>query len=1072
MIERIIDWCASNRFLVFTGVLVLTLWGIWAMTKTPLDAVPDISDVQVIVSTEWMGRSPDLIEDQITYPIVTALVSTPHVKAVRGFTDFGISYVYVIFQDGTDMYWARSRVVEYLQGIRGQLPEGVNPTIGPDATGVGWVFEYALVDDTGQHTLAELRSFQDWYLRYWLASVPGVAEVASIGGFVKQYQVNLDPNKLAAYNLGVKDVVQAIKGSNNDVEGRLLEFSGREYMVRGRGYLTSLADIEGVSLGATEHGTPIRVRDVAQVRLGPDIRRGVAELDGTGEAVGGIIVMRFGENALSVIDAVKTKLQEVQHSMPPGVKIVPTYDRSWLIGESINTLRHTLIEEAIVVSIVIIIFLFHLRSAFIPILALPIAVLASFIPMYYLGVTSNIMSLGGLALAIGVLVDASIVMVENAYRHVSEEEHPVDSPAKITANDSASATAAGEWRTVPYDEQPRVIIRAAKQVARAIFFSLAIIVISFVPVFLLEAQEGRMFRPLAFTKTFAMIAASLLSITLVPVLMTIFIRGKRLQPESRNPISRFFTWLYDPILRLALRWKWTALILNFAVVPLTVPLLLTIGSEFMPPLYEGSQLYMPTSTPGLSITEATRLLQVQDKMLRQFPEVDRVFGTVGRGTTATDNTPMGMVNTTVTLKPREQWRPGMTLDKLQAEMDAQLQFPGFPNVWTQPIRNRLDMLLTGIKTPVGIKILGADLNEIQRIGGEIERTLQQIPGTRSVYAERVAQGYFTDIRIDRDAIARHGLIVGDVEDAIESAIGGQNITRTIEGRERYPVNVRYARGFRDDLPDLQRVLIKTPMGAQIPLAQLAAITLAPGPAMIRDEGGQLAGYVYVDTATSDIGGYVDQAKRAIAEHLKLPAGYTLQWTGQYEFQVRARQRFKMLIPLVFLIIFLLLYLTFHSASEATIVMLSVVYAMTGGVILQWFLGYNFSVAVWVGYIALYGVAVQTGVVMVVYLHEALDKRLQQGGTLTEDDLREATITGSVLRLRPKLMTVSVVMAGLVPILWSTGVGSDIMKPIAAPIIGGMVTSTIHVLIITPVIFYLMKSRALRKGTLKMSGMTM
>jgi Cu(I)/Ag(I) efflux system membrane protein CusA/SilA len=1070
MIERIIDWCASNRFLVFTGVVVLTAWGIWAMTKTPLDAVPDISDVQVIVSTEWMGRSPDLIEDQITYPIVTALVSTPRVKAVRGFTDFGISYVYVIFQDGTDMYWARSRVVEYLQGIRGQLPEGVNPTIGPDATGVGWVFEYALVDDTGQHNLAELRSFQDWYLRYWLASVPGVAEVASIGGFVKQYQVNLDPNKLAAYNLGVKDVVQAIKGSNNDVEGRLLEFAGREYMVRGRGYLTSVADIEGVSLGATDRGTPIRVRDVAQVRLGPDLRRGVAELDGKGEAVGGIVVMRFGENALSVIDAVKAKLREIQHSMPPGVKIVPTYDRSWLIGESINTLRRTLIEEAIVVSIVIIIFLLHFRSALIPILALPIAVLASFIPMYYLGVTSNIMSLGGLALAIGVLVDASIVMVENAYRHVSEEEHTLDTPAEIEAN--ANATGAGEARTVPYADQPRVIIRAAKQVARAIFFSLAIIVISFVPVFLLEAQEGRMFRPLAFTKTFAMIAASLLSITLVPVLMTIFIRGKRLQPESRNPISRFFAWIYDPILRLALRWRWTALVVNFAVIPLTVPLLLTIGSEFMPPLYEGSQLYMPTSPPGLSITEATRLLQVQDKMLRQFPEVDRVFGTVGRGTTPTDNTPMGMVNTTVTLKPREQWRPGMTLDKLQADMDAQLQFPGFPNVWTQPIRNRLDMLLTGIKTPVGIKILGADLNEIQRIGGEIERTLQKIPGTRSVYAERVAQGYFTDIRIDRDAIARHGLIVGDVEDAIESAIGGQNITRTIEGRERYPVNVRYARGFRDDLPDLQRVLIKTPMGAQIPLGQLAAITLAPGPAMIRDENGQLAGYVYVDTATSDIGGYVDQAKRAIADHLKLPAGYTLQWTGQYEFQVRARERFTILIPLVFFIIFMLLYMTFRSASEATIVMLSVVYAMTGGVILQWFLGYNFSVAVWVGYIALYGVAVQTGVVMVVYLHEALDKRLRQGGTLSEDDLREATITGSVLRLRPKLMTVSVVMAGLVPILWSTGVGSDIMKPIAAPIIGGMVTSTIHVLIITPVIFYLMKLRSLRRGTLKVSGMGM
>ena len=1045
MIERIIDWCAANRFLVFTGTVILTVWGIWAMRRTPLDAVPDISDVQVIVSTEWMGRSPDLIEDQITYPIVSALISTPRVKAVRGFTDFGISYVYVIFQDGTDMYWARSRVVEYLQGIRGQLPEDTSPVIGPDATGVGWVFEYALVDETGQHSLADLRGFQDWHLRYWLASVPGVAEVASIGGFVKQYQVNIDPNRLSAFGIGIKDVIQAIKMSNNDVEGRLLEFSGREYMVRGRGYLTSLADIEGVSLGASAGGTPIRVRDVAKVRLGPDIRRGVAELDGKGEVVGGIIVMRFGENALRVIEGVKAKLQEVQHSMPPGVKIVPTYDRSWLIGESINTLRHTLIEESIVVSIVIIIFLFHFRSALIPILALPIAVLASFIPMYYLDVTSNIMSLGGLALAIGVLVDASIVMVENAYRHISEEG-------------------------ISYEEQPRAIVQAAKQVARPIFFSLAIIVISFMPVFLLEAQEGRMFRPLAFTKTFAMVAASILSITLVPVLMIIFIRGKRLTPESQNPISRLFAWVYEPTLRVALRWKWAALLVNFAVIPLTAPLLFMIGSEFMPPLFEGSQLYMPTSPPGLSITESTRLLQVQDKILRTFPEVGTVFGTVGRGTTSTDNTPMGMVNTTVTLKPREQWRAGMTIDTLQAEMDSQLQFPGFPNVWTQPIRNRLDMLLTGIKTPVGIKILGSDLNEIQRLGGEIERTLQGIPGTRSVYAERVAQGYFTDIRIDREAIARYGLMIGDVEDVIESAIGGQNITRTIEGRERYPVNVRYEQGFRDTLPDLQRVLVRTPAGAHIPLAQLAEITLTPGPAMIRDENGQLAGYVYVDTATTDIGGYVEQAKRAIGEHLTMPTGYTLLWTGQYEFQVRARERFKTLIPLVFFIIFMLLYMTFHSASEATIVMLSVVYAMTGGVILQWLLGYNFSVAVWVGYIALYGVAVQTGVVMVVYLHEALDKRLRRGGTLTEADIREATIAGSVLRLRPKLMTVSVVMAGLVPILWSTGVGSDIMKPIAAPIIGGMITSTVHVLIITPVIFYLMKTRALRRGTLRASGM--
>ncbi|MBI4266652.1 MAG: efflux RND transporter permease subunit, partial [Acidobacteria bacterium] len=830
------------------------------------------------------------------------------VRTVRGFTDFGISYVYVIFEDGTDMYWARSRVVEYLQGIRGQLPDGVNPVIGPDATGVGWVFEYALVDETGQHTLADLRGFQDWYLRYWLAAVPGVAEVASIGGFVKQYQVNLDPNKLAAYDLAVKDVVRAIQASNNDVEGRLLEFAGREYMVRGRGYLQSSAALAGASLG-------------------------------------------------------------------------------------------------------------------------------------------------GIALAIGVLVDASIVMVENAYRHLSE---PEDEHAALPA----------------YADQPAVTIRAAKQVGRAIFFSLVIIIVSFVPVFLLEAQEGRMFRPLAFTKTFAMIFASILSITLVPVLMMIFMRGKRLKPEAANPVSRFFIWLYDPALRLALRWRWGLLVANLIVVVLTVPLALRLGSEFMPPLYEGSFLYMPTAPPGMSIAEATRTLQVQDKLLRQFPEVERVFGTVGRGTTSTDNSPMGMVNTTVTLKPKDQWRPGMTTEQLQADMDESLQFAGFPNTWTQPIRNRLDMLLTGIKTPVGIKIFGPDLNEIQRIGRDIEQALQEVEGTRSVYAERVAQGYFTDIRIDRQAIARHGLTIEDVQDVIQSAIGGQNVTRTIEGRERYPVNVRYDRDFREDIPGLERVLIKTPMGSHVPLGQLAEITLTPGPAMIRDEDSQLAGYVYVDTATRDIGGYVDRARQAIDQAVTLPVGYTLLWTGQYEFQVRARERFQILIPIVFFTIFILLYMTFRSVSEAIVVLLSVVFAMTGGILLQWWMGYNFSVAVWVGYIALYGIAVQTGVIMMIYLHEALDKRLRRGGELTKQDIWDATVAGSVLRLRPKLMTVTVVMASLIPIMWSTGVGADIMQPIAAPILGGMVTSTIHVLINLPAVFYVMKVRAWRKGTLTLSGMTL
>ncbi|MGE0041988.1 MAG: efflux RND transporter permease subunit [Vicinamibacterales bacterium] len=1050
MIERLIDWCTGNRFLVLSLALAMAAWGGWAMLRVPLDAVPDISDVQVVLATEWQGRSPDIIEDQVTYPIVTALLSAPRVKSVRGFTDFGISYVYVIFEDGTDIYWARSRVVEYLQGIRGRLPDGVNPELGPDATGVGWVFQYALVDESGRHTLADLRSFQDWYLRYWLAGVPGVAQVASIGGFVKQYQVALDPVRLAAHDLSSREVVRAIQRSNQDVEGRLLEFAGREYMVRSRGYLKSVADLEQVAVGAGRDGTPVLVRDVARVQIGPEIRRGVAELDGRGEVVGGVVVMRFGENALAVIDRVKAKIAEVQASLPEGVVLVPTYDRSGLIRDSIATLRQTLIEEMVVVSLVALIFLFHFRSALIPIIALPIAVLASFVPMYMLGVGSNIMSLGGIALAIGELVDASIVMVENAYRKVSDGR-PDGTP----------------W---PLEEQAGVAIAATRQVGRAIFFSLAIMIVSFIPVFMLEAQEGRMFRPLAYTKTFAMISATLLSITLVPVLVTVFVRGRQLRPESKNPAARISIAIYRPVLALALRWRWTAILLNLAVIPLVLPLALGLGSEFMPALYEGSVLYMPTAPPGLSVTEVTRALQTQDKVLREFPEVDRVFGTAGRATTATDNSPMGMVNTVVTLKPRDEWRPGMTVERLQAEMDEALQMPGFPNTWTQPIRNRLDMLFTGIKTPLGIKILGSDLGVIQRVGQEIENALADLPGTRSVYAERVTQGYFTDIAVDRAAIARHGLTVEDVQEVIQTAIGGEVVTRTIEGRERYPVNVRYERAWRDDIPELERVLVKAPSGAQVPLGELAAITLTPGPGMIRNEDGLLAGYIYVDTASQDMGGYVAAAQAAVARDVTMPPGYTLVWSGQYEFQVRARERLKTLLPIVLLVIFFLLYLTFHSVSESAIVMLSVVYAMTGGVIAQWWLGYNFSVAVWVGYIALYGIAVQTGVVMVVYLHEALDERLAEGRPLTRADIWDATVAGSVLRLRPKLMTVATTIASLLPILWSTGVGSDVMKPIAAPILGGMVTSTIHVLIITPVIFYILKARALDRGTLRRSGM--
>jgi Cu(I)/Ag(I) efflux system membrane protein CusA/SilA len=1089
MIENIIAYCGRNRFLVFLGVLLLMLGGVYSLKRIPLDAIPDISDVQVIIYTPWEGRSPDLVEDQVTYPIVTALISAPKVKAVRGFTDFGFSFVYVIFEDGTDIYWARSRVLEYMQQFQGKLPPDVNPTIGPDATGVGWVFTYALLDESGTHDLAYLRTLQDWYIRYSLASVAGVAEVASIGGFVKQYQVNIDPNRLSSYGISIRNVMEQIRRSNNDVEGRLLEFGGREYMVRGRGYIKSVSDIEKIAVGTNERGTPILLRDIASVGLGPEIRRGIVELDGRGEVVGGIVVMRFGENALDVINRVKEKIREIEPGLPAGVKLLPTYDRSELIELSIRSLQKTLIEEIIVVSVIIVIFLLHFRSALVPIFALPIAVIASFIPMYFLDITSNIMSLGGIALAIGVLVDSSVVMVENAYRKLSEG----------TEADKADSTG--------------TIIRASQQVGRAIFFSLIIIIISFIPVFLLEAQEGRMFRPLAFSKTFAMAASSILAITLVPVLMILFIRGKNLKPESVNPVSRFFNRIYRPFILLALRFKWTALIINFAVVPATALLLYfhPIGSEFMPPLYEGTIFYMPITSPGLSVTEAGRLLTSQDRILKSFPEVQTVFGKAGRAETSTDPAPFSMMETTVHLKPKQEWRkvekeysywPGflrplaqkvfgetrpITFEELIAEMDRKMQFPGLQNSWTMPIRARIDMLSTGIRTPVGIKVAGADLNIIEELGTHLERILNRVPGTRSVYAEKVAGGYFTDIVIKREEIARYGLTVGDVQDVIQTALGGMTITRTVEGRERYPVSLRYPRELRDDLEKIRRILIPISVGSaggmegasggqggrtyHVPLGQLAEISMTTGPGMIRDENGMLTGYVYLDVVERDIGSYVTEAKQVVRDQLKLPAGYSIAWSGQYEFKLRAEERLKILLPIVFFVIFVLLYMTFHSAAEASIVMLSVLYAMTGGVILQKILGYNFSVAVWIGYIALYGVAVETGVVMVVYLHEALDKRLHEG-PVGEKEIHEATIDGSVLRLRPKLMTVSSTLIGLLPIMWSSGVGADVMKPIAAPIIGGMITSTIHVLIITPVIFAIMKKSALRRGTLRSSGMNM
>jgi copper/silver efflux system protein len=1042
VIARWIDWCAKNRFLVFTGTLLLVLAGIWSLRRIPLDALPDISDVQVIIHTRWAGQPPSLIEDQVTYPIVTKLLAAPHVKAVRAQTMIGDSYVFVVFEDGSDLYWARSRVLEYMQQIEGGLPANVHPVIGPDATGAGWVYEYALVDRTHQRGLAELRSIQDWYLRYQIETVPGVAEVATIGGFVKQYQVNVDPNKLRAYGVPLSTVIEKVRASTNEVGGRVLEMGGAEYMIRGLGYLRSLGDLETVPV-ATKNGTPVSIRDLGTVTFGPDIREGVAEWQGEGESVAGIVVMRDGMNALNVINGVKKKLAETKPSLPPGVEVVSGYDRSGLIRASIETLQRDLLEEAIIVSVVIIIFLFHFRSALIPILTLPIAVVASFIPMYYLHVSSNIMSLGGLALAIGVLVDAAIVMVENGYRQLSE--HQVET-------------------SVSEPERRKILLDSAKQVGPAIFFSLLIIVVSFLPVFLLEAQEGRMFRPLAWTKTLAVGLSSVLAISLVPVLMILCIRGK-LRPESENPISRVTQAIYLPVLRLCLRYRKTTLLLNLVFLLVTLPLALEIGSQFMPPLFEGSALYMPTALPGISIGQASQLLQEQDRIIRTFPEVETVFGTIGRSDSATDNAPLDMYDTTIMLKPRENWRAGMTYEKLIQEMDAKLQFPGLSNTWTMPVENRLDMELTGIKTPLGLKIQGPTLESIQQSGAQIQQVLATLPEVRSIFAERVSQGFYVNIEVNREEASRYGLTVADVQQGVSSGIGGEMVTENIEGRERYPVNVRYNRDFRDNVDELRRVLIATPSGAQIPIEQVARISFSRGPSMIRDEDGALTGYLYLDLKSRNYGDFVKSANEMMKQKLRLPAGYTYKWAGEYEFELRAKERLQVILPVVFFVIFVLLYMVFHSVAESAVLIFPTLYALTGGLILQKLLGYNFSVAVWVGYIALFGIAVETGVVMVVYLHEALNRRLASGKPLKHQDIEEAVIEGAVHRLRPKLMTVSVVLASIVPILWESGIGSDVMKPIAAPLVGGMITSTIHVLILVPVFFAVMKERALRAGTL-------
>jgi Cu(I)/Ag(I) efflux system membrane protein CusA/SilA len=1044
MLSKIIDACARNRFMVFTAVLLLTLAGIWSLQHVPLDALPDISDVQVIVHTAWAGQPPDVIEDQVTYPIVTSLLAAPHVKAVRAQTMFEDSYVYVVFQDGTDLYWARSRVIEYLQQISGRLPENVHPSIGPDATGAGWVYEYAIVDKSGKHSLADLRSLQDWHLRYALETVPGVAEVASIGGFVRQYQVQLDPNKLLAYGIPLSAVIDKVKMSTNEVGGRVLDLSGAQYMIRGLGYLRSLNDLETVAVGS-RNGTPVLLRDLGTVSFGPDIREGVAEWNGEGETVGGIIVMRQGMNALNVINGVKQKLREIAPSLPPGVQIMTGYDRSGLIDASIKTLQRDLLEEAVIVSLVIIIFLFHFRSALIAILALPIAVIVSFIPMYWLGVTSNIMSLGGIALAIGVLVDASIVMVENGYRHLSERQESDANP-------------------ISEPERRTILINAAKQVGPALFFSLLIIVVSFLPVFLLEAQEGRMFRPLAWTKTLAVGSSSILAITLVPVLMVMLIRG-RLRPERANPISRITQAIYLPILRFCLRHRWLTIAVNLIFLVVTFPLASRLGSQFMPPLFEGSTLYMPTALPGISIEQAKVLLQQQDRILRSFPEVASVFGAVGRSDSATDNAPLDMYDTTVMLKPLEHWPAGMTYEKLIQEMDEKLQFPGLSNTWTMPVENRLDMELTGIKTPLGMKVQGPNVDDIQQLASQIQNVLSGLPQVRSVFSEKVAQGFYVNVDVNREEAARYGLTIADVQTAVSSGVGGENIAENIEGRERYPINVRYQRDFRDNVEKMRGVLIGTPSGAQIPLGQVARISFAHGPAMIRDEDGALTGYIYIDLKNTDYGGFVRHADKVLHDKLVLPANYSFQWSGEYELELRAKQRLELILPVVFFLIFLLLYLVFHSVAEALVLLFPTIYAMSGGLLLQWLLKYNFSVAVAVGYIALFGIAVETGVVMVVYLHEALENKLQGGKPVTNADVEQAAIEGAVQRLRPKLMTVCAVLASLVPILWESGIGSDVMKPIAAPIVGGMITSTIHVLILVPVFFVMMKERALKRGTL-------
>ena len=1075
-IQRVIGFCAVNRYLTLLAVTALCAFAVYTLKEIRLDALPDLSDTQVIVYSKW-DRSPDIIEDQVTYPIVTALLGAPNVKAVRGFSDFGFSYVYVIFQDGTDIYWARSRVLEYLSKIQSRLPKGVQTELGPDATGVGWIYQYALVDRSGTQSLDQLRSYQDWTLRYALQSVPGVAEVASIGGFQKQYQVTVDPNRLTSYGVPLNMVIEAIRMSNNEVGGRLIEFAGAEYMVRGRGYIKNPSDLENVVVKTGAGGAPVLLKDVGHVALGPEIRRGVSDLDGLGDHVGGIVVMRHGENALNVIDRVKAKMKELEVSLPKGVAFVPTYDRSDLIHRAIATLKHELVIEMIIVSLVILIFLWHVPSAMVPIVTIPVSVLLAFIPLYYMGVTVNIMSLAGIAISIGVLVDGAIVEVENAYNKI----HHWDVGGRK-----------GDFHAVR--------LEALKEVGPSVFFSLLVIAVAFLPVFTLVDQEGRLFRPLAYSKNLAMALAAILAVTLDPALRMMFARidPYTFKPkflatfathalvgtyhsEEKHPISRALHRVYEPACRFVLRRPKTVIAIALAMVAVSVPVYFKLGSEFMPPLNEGTMLYMPTTLPGLSVAQAQDLLVRQDKLLKSFPEVERVFGKAGRADTSTDPAPFSMMETTVVLKDPSKWsakerwysswapdflkpvfRPiwpdRISWDELVAKMDNVVRFPGVTNAWTMPIKARIDMLTTGVRTPVGIKVYGSDLTEIQRIGEHLEQVMKDIPGTRSVFAERVTGGYFVDIVPKRDQLARYGLTIEKLQDVIMSAIGGENITTTIEGRERYSVNLRYPRELREDLGRIGRVLVPTGTGAQVPIAQLADVKMLEGPAMLRDENGFLAGYVYVDIAGRDVGGYVEEAKKVVASNVSLKPGYVLQWSGQYENMIRVRERLKMVIPVTLALIFVLLYMNTRSAFKASLVMLAVPFSAIGAIWLFYILGYNVSIAAWVGMIALMGLDAETGVFMLLFLDLSHDDAKKRGLLRNLAELDEAIVHGAVKRVRPKMMTVAAAFMGLLPIMWSTSAGADVMKRIAAPMIGGLVTSFILELLVYPAIYKLWKRR--------------